>query len=437
MQTIYQEIHVTQALNSEMSECGVKIFNWLVDQMRSRPSIKQSVKNISIALGVCERTIQKWLSYFQQLGLIKKEQLYGIYCHNTITLNRDIFQFARYFKYRFDSLWRYLAFVYLVRRSPSEDGLRPPIKPCTPYIEEKDINNKISSLSGAVATHAHPVHPDLLVSGSGKLSYTGDGAYGLRYQESISHVSFQGEGDCPDDHRLQTFTRILEELENNLKREDMDVAPLIISPIMDKVSELFELTVHGKAKLFAFSDEVLELAVSNYKPSPSNKDPFQSFIDVCLVLCAEKNIQPDWSTYYTIMKRYNIDKKQPLYTKIVKSAAPKKYELYNAPQISIDYDQECVQWHQAVLDGKVAPGFELTYPTYLEWLHKQQPTIIQQIENLIGYKIQFDMPPTSLQEIIQETQKNPQLKELIKQLDSFDEGPPLIPDYSDNDVDYI
>jgi hypothetical protein len=125
-----------QALNSEFSESRVTILNWLIDQMRSKPSIKISIKNISDSVKLHERTVQKCLKEFIEFGFITKKQLYGMYCHSTITLNREIFQYAKYLKYKFASMFRYLSFVYL----------RPTKKTATPYKEEKVINfNNIHS----------------------------------------------------------------------------------------------------------------------------------------------------------------------------------------------------------------------------------------------------------------------------------------------------
>lgn len=135
-----------QALNSEFAESRITILNWLIDQMRSKPYIKVSIKYIADSLRLHERTVQKALAEFVSFGFITKEQLYGSYCHNTIRLNRKIFQFAKYLKYKFESMWRYLFFVYLEPREKS----------ATPYIEEDVIKFNNNTVNSRLSVNVSP-----------------------------------------------------------------------------------------------------------------------------------------------------------------------------------------------------------------------------------------------------------------------------------------
>lgn len=133
MLIIYQEIGLNQAFLSKMPENGIKLLNWLIDQMRSKPSIKISIKNIMIATGIAESTLHRWIAKFKKWGIVDVTQLYGPYSHNTFTLKRSIFKYAKHFKYQLESLQRYLFFVY--KREPNTSE--------TPYKENKVINKNI------------------------------------------------------------------------------------------------------------------------------------------------------------------------------------------------------------------------------------------------------------------------------------------------------
>lgn len=133
MLLIYQEIGLNQAFLSKMPENGIKLLNWFIDQMRSKPSIKISIKDIMISTGIAESTLHRWIAKFKKWGIIEVNQLYGPYSHNTFTLKRTIFKYAKYFKYQLESLKRYLFFVY--KREPNSSE--------TPYIENKVINKNI------------------------------------------------------------------------------------------------------------------------------------------------------------------------------------------------------------------------------------------------------------------------------------------------------
>ena len=250
MLTIYQENSLLQAFLSKSPNNGIELLNWLIDQMRSKRSIKVSIEFLSNLFKVDPRTIQRWLKKFKEWGIITKEQLYGPYSHNTITLNREIFKYAKYLKYQLASLWRYLAFVYL---RPSKQVS------VTPLIEEDVINTSIS------------------------ISIT---------RESRKTPVFN--------------TRGLKKQKEQEMRDIMEVSPPNISPILKEITDKLNLNKLGQLKLLVFHEQVLTDAWADYKKLGNVNHPFDYLVVNCIKKSESRSIPVYWDLFYTSCQRYGL-----------------------------------------------------------------------------------------------------------------------------------
>ena len=200
---------------------------------------------------------------------------------------------------------------------------------------------------------------------------------------------------------------------------DMQVSDLKLTPAIAKVNELLGLSLNGQAKLYVFENEIVESALSKWNILEDKKSPYSTFFNRCEFLAKEQQSKIDWSLYNMICKRYNISKSDayldgklkhvsPSMNKYEKSEKPEKsgrLPLYVPPVIELDYDKECEHFYQAVLDGKVFKGYELTYPPFKGWLSEQRkdnPAMITTLEKYLGYKIKFDDEILSDDEMIKE-----------------------------------
>lgn len=286
MNTIYQEIGLTQAFLSKMPDNGVKIINWLIDQMRSKPSIKVSIEFLSDLFKVDRTTIQRWLRKFKEWGIIQKEQLYGIYCHNTITLNRTIFKYARYLKYQLTSLWDYLDFVYI---RPSQQVT------AAPYIEEKDINYIF-----------HPLHPNLFIN-CGERSTTGDSQWGISYQEFVFNGNGEFERSEISGRQLENFIKILEEIEKKVE------TPTTKEQLFwDGLVKILKLSEHGKVKLQVFPTRIVSTAYKKLQQQNKVHDRVKWLIRECDNLCKAEGRPVQWGKYYDSLRSMGIDQSDSL-----------------------------------------------------------------------------------------------------------------------------
>lgn len=190
----------------------------------------------------------------------------------------------------------------------------------------------------------------------------------------------------------------------------MQVADLVKKEIIKQTSNRYSLTAHGNAKLYIVTEEILQEAKSYWDL------PYKKFIDKCIELAAQKGINPDWGMYRMIMSRYQIPQSMPeinenresikkATTETAESKKSGRLPVYVPPVIELDYDKECEHFYQAVLDGKVFKGYELTYPPFMEWLGKRRkdnPAMITKLEGYLGYKIKFDDEILSDDEMIKE-----------------------------------
>lgn len=176
------------------------------------------------------------------------------------------------------------------------------------------------------------------------------------------------------------------------------------SKIQELTSDVYELTDHGKAKIRIFSDKVLEKLSSFWDL------PYKKFIDKGIEISKQDNIKVDWSFYKMIMARYKISqsmiesKRIDKPTQRINKSYVKQNEsqesnksgrlpVYVPPTIELDYDKECEHFFQAVLDGKVRKGYELSYPPFMGWLERN-PERIAPLEIYLGRKIDIKSPET-------------------------------------------
>lgn len=249
MNIIYQEIGLNQAFLSKMPKNGIKLLNWFIDQMLSKPSIKISIKDIMICTGIPESTLHRWIAKFKKWGILKVEQLYGPYSHNTFTLERKIFQYAKHLKYQLESIQRYLFFVYKRFKSSSE----------TPYI----VSNVI--------------------------------------KPSISISISEREKKAPVFNTRGLKKQIKEKMDSV-----MQVAPPKISDVLRDITEKLRLTKLGQLKLLVFHENVLSDAWSDYKKLSKINNPFDYLIVNCVKKSENRNIPVYWDLYYTSLTRYEL-----------------------------------------------------------------------------------------------------------------------------------
>lgn len=214
------------------------------------------------------------------------------------------------------------------------------------------------------------------------------------------------------------------------------IAPLKLNNAIRKATVILSLKLHGQAKLYALPEDIIEEALSTWDVDKDERGGFSLFFNKCLAIAQSKNIKPDYQMYKMIRQRYQIQENDPFidadhvselkrkrisdnYVKQNESPESKKsgrLPVYVPPVVELDYDKECEYFYQAVLDGKVFKGYELTYPPFMGWLERN-PDRIPTLEKYLGRKIDVNIPESILapyKSEVEEEQLNDQ--DLIKEM---------------------
>lgn len=257
------KISIRQALFSEFTESTLHVFDRLIDLMRSKPSFMISQSKIAAHLNICVKTVQRAISFLENLGLIVKK-FYDYFSVNIYIVNREVYKHAYEFRFKFPSLRKFLNFVILMANKQN----------VLPYIKDNDIYNNPSKRSDA---------------------------------------SDQQLGSL-----VSKLTGIFTKKEEN---KIVDVGKLKMNRVLDEISQKLRLTNHGILKLGVFPEVVLAENWIKVKRMYGIQDPFALLFTACLNYCRQANLPISWKKYYGALKEHNLTIDAPVVFPVKKEQA--------------------------------------------------------------------------------------------------------------------
>ena len=516
-------LHIRQQIFSIRNENELRLLNFLISMSRNHDSIYTNQSSLAKYLGLTRQTINQLINKLENRGLIttksqghKRSLLYFVnplLFLMTLILGQTLASLRETTVFNLNDLYPPKKTLFFSALEPifevpptqeenkgvinsQEENWQSSTLVTLPQSTPLNLFNKSEwpETHGGLQEYVTVMHNGQMVDGwsstlDGHQLSDGHQPYFLqnRLKEEELEKIFGGQ-QLIDGQQVIYDHQKIEEIEVNsaiqINSENvMQVADLVKKEIIKQTSNRYSLTDHGNAKLHIVTEEILQEAKSYWDL------PYKKFIDKCIELAAQKGIKPDWGMYRMIMSRYQIPQSMPeinenhepsketleKFKRITGDYVDKKSEksgrlpVYVPPVIELDYDKECEHFYQAVLDGKVFKGYELTYPPFMGWLserRKDNPTMIITLEKYLGYKIKFDDEILSDDEMIKEltnlkeTLQNIQQQQIpsstkstadimetvvnsitmtkqdyIKNIDTFDDGSLIFIDdnYSNND----
>lgn len=155
------------------------------------------------------------------------------------------------------------------------------------------------------------------------------------------------------------------------------------TPLEELVIAL-DLDQSGAAKFIHFPDLAIEHVLTQIKQKDHIKQYTSFYFMVAKNFCDQNELSYDRDLYKAAQQKYGYQSKK-IYEPPKKVITSTKY--YQPKECTLDFDLECYKAHQAILAGRVAKGYELTYPGYIEWLLRQDIEKILEIEIYLGIKI--------------------------------------------------
>lgn len=454
---------ILQAVFSIRNKSSLKTLNSFILLFRKNPVVFVSHDTMASSVGLQRRQIVRITNELQELGILYKNKLskYGTCLYE---LNPEI--------------WKYYRQLYVVLPALMYLFLAPvkclQINNVTQRKEEQGYIYNQVSVDPSDLGFVHPLHPNLFINGSvvSQSSRDRQSSYNDSYREYVSHGLVDGshfgiDRDIPSDGQILFFTKILEELEKKPKEKEivMNIAPLVVSPVMSEMTDALHLTIHGQAKLMSFTDDILVDALQRLKQQSTVNDPFRWLVEYCTITSAAKGIKPDWKSYYMIMERYSIPKSSPFVdgksvTVKQQSSVTKKNEFeavyqqrlvdYRAKRKAY-YDQLMIDrpdLHAKALEFQSYGFMDISSTITKSFDHEEiNPTMVHQheevsealqtiksIRELLHRKVVSDPEPSrpDQQNVIIESSSD----DTNGVGSSFDEGPPLIPDYGYMEYEY-
>lgn len=170
-------------------------------------------------------------------------------------------------------------------------------------------------------------------------------------------------------------------------------------------SKVLRLNQWGKIAITIFSDAAIEYAIQKLKNFKDVRHPYKYFISEAKQYCIQRNIEFNYKLCNTLQEQYkmpadvdtfvesSVDSLSSVDSNVYKTVtvdsvkdktsttepqSDSNSKYYTHKEVIIDYDNECRKWHEMVVNWdsivdvkkKCAKGYELTYPSYLDWLKK-------------------------------------------------------------------
>lgn len=253
------EKSLLQALNSKFSKFEQKILDYFINRGRMKFRFRASYQTIANFIGCNEKTVRRAVNKFIDLRLIKKSRKHFMdICE--FAINKLIYDFADYLRYKFNSLKKH---YNLARKVYWLKNVRP-------------LFNKSSNL--------------------------------------LKKISFYLKSPIVDSDFGEKS--IYRGLKIN-KGEKMEISPVKTYPLLDEINEKLKLTQHGRLKLIIFPEMVLSDFWNQLKRKGNIKNPVEWLIVSCNNHCLQSKIdlKDAWSLYFMALKRYNIKHTDPLQEK--------------------------------------------------------------------------------------------------------------------------
>lgn len=135
--------------------------------------------------------------------------------------------------------------------------------------------------------------------------------------------------------------------------DTMEPSKIIISPVMQRITDALKLTIAGQYKLMVFPDAALSATFDEYKRKSHLKDPYFWFVMYAKGYCIQNNLHVDWDMWPLLCKKYNIADNAPF----IQPPTSRKIIPVIIPEIASDRKVESEKYKQAVLEGKPHPAW--------------------------------------------------------------------------------
>jgi|GEM_PF-5015700 len=238
-----------QALNSEFTKLDHKILDYFINRCRMKWTFRASYQTIADSIKCHEKTVRRAVNKFISMGLMSKSiPRFMDICD--FFINKGIYKFADYFRYKFNSLKKH---YNLGRKVDYLKKLKQNVRPL--------CSNLLSKI---------------LIP---RNSYIVDN----QYSKNIKRGDFL------------------------TKREEMEVSPPTISPTLREITEKLHLNRLGQLKLKVIPDDILSSVWNHCKKMSGIKDPFGLLMANCLKQAENKGIIISWELFYLALKRYKLE----------------------------------------------------------------------------------------------------------------------------------
>lgn len=273
---------------------------------RNASGIYLSNQYLATLVGCSRRTVTRTTNKFHKDGFITKHQP-NKYSSNHYTLHEKIKTGSTVFMHRFNSLSEEQQDIYITHGIIVDHKNKKICSDVTP--------NKNSLLLDSLSSNRYPfARTCVRVKGYKKQSE--------KYKKGVSLVNeFQKKWII--NHK--TDPRVKDMLNNPR------IKTTLITPTIEKITELLVLTEDEQLKLVVFDDKSLDYALASITPIVLGKKPLSKNVEdrmgwlmsMLIGYSKDHNISPDWKWYYDVCEIIGKDPKQVQPKKPLIIAKPK------------------------------------------------------------------------------------------------------------------